>query len=138
MAKRSLGTKLKKGEVVIGSLTSISPPEKSADTVDITTLDSADGYKKFIQGMKDAGEVTVAGYYDSEDAGQTALDTAFESGAEETYTIEFPAAIGASFSFPGIVTNVKIGEANLDDPLGFEATLKVSGKPTLTVSPVVP
>ncbi len=133
-AKRTIGTTITKGGVNIGSLTKISSPEKSVDSVEVTTLDVADGYKRFIPGMKDGGEVTVSGYFDSADAGQSALDTAFEAGSEDTYVITFPATIGATFSFSAIITKYNAGEANLEDPLSFELTLKVVGKPTLAVT----
>lgn len=132
-AKKSIGTTLTKGVVVIGSLTNISPPEKSADTKEVTTLDVTDGYKRFIAGLKDGGEVTVKGYFDSSDAGQIALDTGFEAGTEDTFVIAFPATIGATFTFAAVITKFKVGEVDLENPLEFEATLKVSGKPDLAV-----
>jgi predicted secreted protein len=133
-AKRTLGTTISKGGVNIGSLTKISSPEKSTDNIEITTLDVTDGYKRFMPGLKDGGEVSVSGYFDSADAGQLALDTAFEAGSEDTYIINFPASIGATFTFNAIITKFNAGEANLEDPLSFELTLKVTGKPTLAVT----
>ena len=135
MAKRTIGTTLAKGGVNIGSLTKISPPERSTDSIDITTLDVVDGYKKFMPGLKDGGEVTVSGFFDSADVGQLALDTAFEAGSEDTYIITFPATIGATFTFAALVTKFAPGEVNTEDPLSFELTLKVSGKPILAVTP---
>lgn len=135
MAKRTLGTTLTKGGVTIGSLTKIAPPEKSADSIEVTTLDVVDGYKKFMPGLKDGGEVSVSGFFDSADAGQLSLDTAFEAGTEDTYIITFPATIGATFTFAAIVTKYTPGEVNTEDPLSFELTLKVCGKPTLAVTP---
>ena len=133
-AHRSNGTVLKQGAVVIGSLNKIKPPEKSADTIDVTTIDVVDGYKKFIAGFKDGGEVVVGGYFDHTDVGQLALDTAFDAGTESAYTITFPTSIGASYTFQGIVTKYAVGEANPDDALGFEVTIKVIGKPVLAAS----
>jgi len=133
-ANRTIGTTLSKGGVTIGSLTSISSPEKSTDAKEVTTLDVSDGYKRFLPGLKDGGEVTVKGYYDSADAGQAAIDAAFEAGIQDTYIITFPAAIGATFTFNGIITKYTPGEANLEDPMSFELTLKVSGKPTLALT----
>lgn len=135
MAKKALGTTISKGGTVIGYLKSISPVEKSADELDITTLDAIDGYKKFMQGAKDGGEVVLGGHYESADAGQAALDAAFDSGAEDTYIITYPATIGATYTFIGIVTGVSApGEANIDDPLEFEVTIKITGKPVLATT----
>jgi len=135
-AQKSNGTVFSQGAVVVGLLNKIKPPEKSADTIDVTTIDVVDGYKKFIAGFKDGGEVTVGGYFAFSDVGQLALDTAYEAGTEDTYTIKFPTSIGATYTFSGIVTKYAVGEANPDDALGFEATIKVAGKPVLAASGV--
>lgn len=134
MAKRTIGTTLAKGLVSIGSLTKITPPEKSTDSIDVTTLDVTDGYKRFIPGLKDGGEVTVSGFFDTEDDGQLALDATFEAGTEDTYVITFPASFGATFTFDAIITKFTVGEVNVEDPLTFELTLKVSGKPVLAIT----
>jgi predicted secreted protein len=130
MAKRSSGTTITKGGTLIGSLTSIKPPKKTKDSIDITTLDIADGYKKFMAGWKEGGEAEITGFYNASDAGQGALDTAFEDETEDTYIIAFPAAIGLTVTFTAIVTEAGPDEANLEDPLAFSAKLKVTGKPT--------
>ncbi|TGE31329.1 phage tail tube protein [Desulfosporosinus sp. Sb-LF] len=134
MANRTIGTTLKQGSVLIGSLTKIKPPEKSADSHDVTTLDVTDGYKRFIPGMKDGGEVTVSGFFDPDDAGQLAMETAVDAGTTDSYVITFPATFGATFTFSAFITKFTVGEVNLDDPLSFELTLKVSGKPVLAIT----
>lgn len=134
MAQKSLGTKLKKGTNVIAELTSISGLEVSADTIETTTLDSPDGYRTFIQGLKDAGEVSISGYFNpATGQGQAEMFADFESGAVTAYTIEFPAPLNAKWEFQAIVTGFSTG-AELEDNVSFEATLKVTGKPTLTVT----
>lgn len=134
-ARRGLGTTLSKNGTLIGGLSSISSPEKSVDTIDTTTLDITDGYKRFIPGLKDGGEVTVKGFFDTADAGQTSLDSAFENQSTDSYIITFPATIGATFQFNGIITKFTPGEANTEDPLSFELTIKVSGQPILATVP---
>ncbi|MHB8124646.1 MAG: phage tail tube protein [Desulfitobacteriaceae bacterium] len=132
MAKKATGTTISINGVLIGGLTSIKPPERTAETIDVTTLDGSSGYRDFIQGFKDGGEVEVTGFYDTSYTGQTNVDTAYENGTEDTYIIAFPVALGGTFTFTGIVTKlVGPGEANVDDPLGFSATFKVKGKPVL-------
>lgn len=132
MAERALGTKLKKGTVEIGELTSIGGLELSADTIEQTTL--SDTWRKFAQGLKDGGEVSLSGYFDPTQ--HEGLYADFESGEEATYTIEFPASLGANWEFSGIVIGYSTG-AELEDNISFEATIKVSGKPTLTIVPEV-
>ena len=133
MAKRALGTILQIGTgtpVTVAGLTSIGGLELSADTIDVTTLDSDGGYREFIAGFKDAGEVSLEGYLKL-DEGQQALYDLFESGETEDFTILFPNNMG-SWQFKGVVTGFSTS-ADLEDPLSFSATIQVSGKPTLTI-----
>lgn len=129
-AKAAMGTALKIGTYSVGELTSIGGLELSADTIDVTTLDSADGYREFIGGLKDAGEVALSGFLDATDTnGQKALLTNFNAGTAASYSIVFPTAISASWNFDGIVTAWATG-AELEDGVTFESTIKVTGKPT--------
>lgn len=130
MPEAALGTKLKIGANSIATLTSIGGLELSADTIDVTTLDS-DGYREFIQGLKDAGEVAISGFFNPADTnGQKALYDNFDSGALTAFSIVFPSNMGAEWGFNAIVTGFSTG-AEMEDAVTFEASLKVSGKPTL-------
>lgn len=134
---RAWGTKLSKGTdtpVVIGGLTHIGGIEITAETMDTTTLDSDGGYREFIAGFKDGGEVAVEGYFDpSEDSGQVALQDSLDAGTAEDYKITFPTTPKAEWAFKGVITGFKVGDADTDGTIGFGATIKVSGKPELTI-----
>lgn len=137
MATRSLGTVLKIGKdptiVKVGGLTEIGGIELSADTLDTTTLESDGGYREFIGGFKDAGEVSLSGYLEIDASnGQKKMYDAFETGDVQEFAIEFPENIGAKWAFKGVVTGFSTG-ASLEDLISFGATIKVSGKPTLTL-----
>lgn len=134
LAKRSVGTKLQIGLNYVAGLTSIGAPTRSAETLDTTTLDSDGGYRTFIGGFKDGGEVAISGFFEPGDAGQLAMDAAFESGNVTDFQIILPADLGASWSFKGVVTAFAGGNAELEDLIGFEATIKVSGKPVLATT----
>lgn len=134
MAVRALGTKLKMGTetpITIGGLTEIGGLQLSADTIDVTTLDSDGGYKEFIGGFKDAGEVSLSGFFDNTTGkGQAEMYAAFESGEVTDFVIEFPEALNTKWTFKGVVTGFETG-ATLEDPVSFSSTIKVSGKPIL-------
>lgn len=133
-ATRALGTILKKGDQKIGGLTSIGGIEITADTQDVTTLDSDGGYREFIGTFKDAGEVSLEGYFRPGDVGQMAMQTSLDNGQPEAYTIEFPTTPKATWAFDGVVTGFKVGDAETDGTITFGATIKVSGKPVLTTT----
>nr|WP_312578222.1 phage tail tube protein [Sedimentibacter sp.] len=138
MPKRALGTKISKGTttpVEIGGLTNIGGIEITADTIDVTTLDSDGGYKEFIGGFKDAGEVTLEGFFEPDTAeGQVAMQDALDGGLADDYKITFPTTPAAEWAFKGVVTGFKVGDAEVDGTIAFGATIKVSGKPTLAVT----
>lgn len=131
MAKHAgKGTTFSFGSTEVGSLTSIGGVSVSADTIDVSTLDNEGGYKEFVAGFKDGGEVSLSGYFDYSDAGQKALYAAFESGATTECIITFPTAMAAKWTFNGVVTAIETG-VELENAISFDCTIKVSGKPTL-------
>nr|DAE15370.1 MAG TPA: tail tube protein [Siphoviridae sp. ctdcr45] len=140
MAKsRSVGTKLliapKTGntDVEVGALSSVSGIDASADEVEVTDMGNTDGYREYLPGFKDGGEVSLSGYMDGEDEGQARLYELMESGDVVDCKIQFPAKIGKTWSFKAGVTKFTTS-ADVDDAITFEATLKVSGKPTLAAT----
>jgi hypothetical protein len=127
----SMGTTLKKGDVLIANLTSIDGVSVSSDTIETTNLSTEGGYRTFVTSLKDAGEVGLSGHFAYTD--HNGLLTDFESGAIDVYTIEFPdmaATNGTQWTFSAVVTAFSTS-VDLEDLIGFEATLKVSGRPTL-------
>lgn len=125
----AMGTQILKGTTAIGGLNSIGGLEMSADTIDTTTLDTTGGYRTFTGSFKDGGEVSLGGFFEKEHATMLAD---FESGTANAYTITF--SDGSSWNFSGVVTGFQTG-AELEDLVSFEATIKVSGQPTLTPAP---
>lgn len=127
----AMGTVIKKGTTAVASLTSIDGVSVSADTIESTTLDTVGGYRTFVNGLKDAGEVSVSGYFTY--SAHNTLLADFEAGTSNSYTIEFPdraTTKGTTWSFSGIVTAFGTS-ADLEDMVSFEATIKLTGKPTL-------
>lgn len=133
-AKIGYGTTLTRAGNAIAQITSITPPNLSADAIDVTAMDSSDGYREFIQGLRDGGEVGVEGkFYPGDTNGQVGLITDFNAGTLQEFVITFPTAMGATWTFNAIVTGFE-GDIPMDDGIGFSATLKVSGKPALGVT----
>jgi hypothetical protein len=131
MAKHAFGTRLKIGANHIAGLTSVSGIDLTADTIDVTTLESADTYREFIQGMRDGGEVSISGFFEPSDTnGQNQIYTLFNSGAVTSFSILFPSTLGAEWTFSGIVTQATTN-AEMEEAATFEATIKVTGKPSL-------
>lgn len=139
-AVRSLGTTLTKKktaseskDLLVADLTSIGEIGVESDEIDVTTLDSSGGYKEYIAGFKDAGEVSLAGIIKSEDAMEAMLALA-ESQSLEEWTIE--TVNGSTWVFDGFVKSFKEAEATVDGVRGFSASIRVSGAPEYTSSPI--
>ncbi len=127
----AMGTTIKKGTTAIAELTGIDGLSVSADTIETTTLDTTGGYRTFVNGLKDAGEVSITGHFNN--TAHSPFMTDFEAGTSTAYTIEFPdkaTTKGTQWTFTAVVTAFKTG-VEMEGLITIEATLKVSGKPTL-------
>lgn len=131
----AFGTKFNWDGKQVASLKNIGGVEFNVDTVDVTTHDSEGAFKEFIAGLIDAGDVSIAGFFDHEDTdGQLAMVADCAARAIKPATIIFPVSTGAQWDFNGLITNIKVGDTPTDDGIPFSATVKVSGKPTLTIT----
>lgn len=110
--------------VVIGSLTSIGEINPTADEVDVTTLDSTGGYREFVPGFKDSGEIALTGFH-KDDAGQKAARAAFNNGESGEFVLTFPD--DTTFTFDGFFKGYTVGSVEVDGAIGFGATIRVTG-----------
>lgn len=129
----SQGTTIKKSTgTAYAFLTSIDGLDIKANTIDTTALDTQGGYKTFVAGFKEVGDVALSGFFDFDSHG--AILTDLQAGTVAAYTIQFPARVGetkgASWTFSAVVVGFKT-KAGVDATISFDATLKVSGAPTL-------
>lgn len=130
MATQAQGTLLRftpsgGAQVAVGKLTSVGAIAPDSSVIDVTTLDSASGYREYMQGFRDAGEVTISGFHTAADAGQAALRAAFNTGASGAVEVEFPD--GTTVVFTAFVKSYSLGAAEVDGAVGFSAVLRLSG-----------
>ena len=133
MPQKAMGTTISctcnNASTLIGCLRSISEIKADSEAIDVTTLDAAGGYKVYAQGMKDLGEVTLEGFFEPSNAGQTALRSLYASGAATAFTVTFPDASAASFT--AFVKSYALGAASVDGAVGFTAVLRLTGGVTV-------
>ncbi len=88
----AVGTKLNigtgAGAVTVGGLTSIGGIEISAETIDVTALDNSTGYREKLPGFKEVSDLTVSGFLDGADSGQTQMYTLLNSQESTTFEIQ--------------------------------------------------
>lgn len=125
----------------VAEVTGITPPNISRETQDATHTESPGGYREFIAGLKDGGEVTTELNLVPDSASTALLLGLFDlegSAALTQCRIIFPdgdadaSPITASvWAFSAICTGLT-PEAPLAEKMAASATWKISGKPTLT------
>jgi hypothetical protein len=134
------------GGTVISGLTKITPPKPKWATEDITTLNNADSYRRFLKTLIEGGEIQIEGNWESADPGQIALAAAFNSAPIATYGQNFGFLLmlqtdvvggqtvsGDQWSYPScLVTDFVLGEAEVDKRVPFSATLKINAAPVFT------
>lgn len=104
---------------------------ESMDTIDVTSHDSADGFKEYIAGLGDGGELSLEGNFITGDAlGQIAFHTDMQAGTTKACFLLAPMSVGAALSFNAIAKGFN-PSFPYDSKIALSGSLKVSGKPTL-------
>lgn len=120
----------------IAELTSISGPSESMSPIDITNHDSPDAFREFVAGILDGGEVSIEGNFIKGDtAGQIAMHTDFQAGTMRAWIVKMPGWAGGNpqVAGNGYLTAFAISYP-FEDKVSFTATVKVTGKPVMTLS----
>jgi predicted secreted protein len=104
----------------------------SLDTIDVTAHDSPSGFREFIAGLADAGEVTIEMIFDPDNATQALLRTDLTSRTATTYTVTMSEpTTPQTWAFTGIVTAFE-PSAPVDGALTVSVTIKITGVVTVT------
>ena len=114
---------------VVKSLTSIGAISGEGEEIDVTTLDSPNGAKEYIQGAVDWGTQDIAG--NVTDADQVdKLRAVFDSKKTRDWEVVTPA--GNKLSYKAFIQNFEYGEKTVDGLDTFNFTLRISGDVTFT------
>lgn len=138
-ARIAYGTLLQFGDnssppqfTTLAEVNDITGPGMSRELPDATHMESPGGWREFIGGLKDAGEITVECNHLPENTTQdanTGVLALFASGERRTWRIVFPlGSPGVTWEMSAVVSAF---EPNfpIDDKMGLSVTLKVSGQP---------
>jgi len=129
----SVGTKFYRWDgsnwISIAEIIGIDGPNKTKDTIEVTTLLSTDRYKEFLGELKDGG--TVALDMNFSNATYDIMSTDFEDNDTNNYAIVFIDTDRSAFELVGILTELGLGTA-VGDKVSAPVTIKVTGKPTLS------
>jgi hypothetical protein len=118
----------------VGELVKVSGVTKTRDQIESTNFASANGYKTFVNGMRDGGTIRIETHFDPADAGQVAIDTAFEAESTVAIVITMPTAFGTTWTATANVAGVGIGDVDRDGLVPFFGEFKITGKPALGIT----
>lgn len=113
----------------IAEINSIAGPGMTRDTIDVTNLDSTGGYREFITGFRDGGEVTLEMNFTLDGYNQMKDD--FEDDDTHDYQIVLPDTGETTLEFAALVTSLPLSVPT-DDKITISITLKVTGQVTLS------
>lgn len=125
----------------IGQVKDIGGPSISRGTIDVTDHDSTSGYREFLAGLPDAGELSFAIGWDPastvhDDAAGTGLigDFLDDHCTMTTWQLTLnTCASTAIWTFAGFLTGFS-PSVPVEGELTADVTVKVSGVPSLTVT----
>ena len=132
-----LGVALRRGDgggpevfTKIAQLTAVNWGGRALDPVDSTTMDVTDGYRTFIGGLLNGGQLSIEGVYDEADAGHAGLQSDMDAKTVRNFELALPAPVSKTFTIAALITSLD-KNAPLDGLVTFSATMQVSGKPTV-------
>lgn len=130
---------------LLGERTQIGGPTLSRETPDVTHMDSPGGWREFLGGLKDGGEVTVEGNWVPEDEtlnSETGVLSEFGKATRTVWRLTFPstsdfvtpspATPRPYWQFEAIMTGFETNEP-VDDKMTYSATFKISGEPIMFI-----
>ena len=115
--------------VAIAEVNSITGPGMTRAFIDVTSLDSTGGYREFIGGFRDAGQVVCNMNFTLDGYAQMKID--FQSDDAVNYQIVLPDTGATTLAFAAFVTDLPL-TITPDDKVTCDVTLKITGEVTLT------
>jgi predicted secreted protein len=113
--------------LVLAHLQSIGEQSTESEEVDVTTLDSPNRAKEFIQGAKDPGSIDVVAN-NCFDGQVEKLQAVFDAGTVRSWIETYPDS-GGTLSFTAYISSFTFGEATTDGLITANFTLRLTGKP---------
>ena len=101
-------------------------------TIDITTLDNEDDFKRYITGLADGAEIEITGIWTGSSAQQELVSNVGQNAQFKLTVGNSPTQL--TFQADVLITNFKVTDITVEGVLGFSCTMKINSKPTYTVS----
>lgn len=126
-ASKGFGSQLGYGATPtkVGQVRDVSLGGIEWDSIDITSLDSDDGFREFIAGLADAGDIEFDLIFK-----KTVFTTLYtKGGVSDSWTWTF--SDGSKLVFNGFISSFGI-EVPFEEEISQKIKIKISGKPVFT------
>ena len=131
-----VGTSFKRGDATssesfdaIAEVNSITGPGMTRAFIDVTSLDSTGGYREYIGGFRDGGDVVLNMNFTRDNFITFLAD--FDDDDSHNYQIVFPDTGETTIDFVGVVTDLPV-TVPTDDKVTMDVTIRVTGQPTIS------
>ena len=113
-----------------GCIRSITPPNMSAESIEITCHNASSNIRKYMAGLVDLGSMSASIVYDADDV--ESLYGYLTAGTSQTVIITIPVSTPAeTITFSGFLTGLNIEASNGSDVI-VSVTLKLDGEQEVT------
>lgn len=123
------GAVLKRGVTAIAEVLNITGPSLTRDLIDVTHLGSSGGYREYVGGYREGGELTFTINFIF--TGYNNLKTDFDSDSSGSYSVILPDAGNTTLSFSGYVTSMPLS-IEPDNAVTADITIKITGEVSLS------
>ena len=133
MLFRSDGATPTEAFTTIPGVQSFDGPGRTGDTVDVTSHSSSGGYREYIGGLRDGGEISATYNVIFGDTTQLALESAFGSDTTTNWRVVYPMSPDEEYyEFAGFVTDTTPSNP-IDAQVTKQLTIKITGPVTRVV-----
>lgn len=117
----------------VAQVSNISGPSMQMDTIDVTTHDSSGGFREFVEGLVDPGEVTFDLVYDPDAAthANSSGGVVYElhQRTKKAWSLDFTDSTATVVKFQGFVTSFE-PSMSVDGAMTASLTIKITGELT--------
>jgi predicted secreted protein len=120
----------------VAEVTDISGPNITRDSIEVTSYDSADGWRERLPGFRDGDSITVQANWLPNDVtqdGSTGLWAQFNDDENHNFQLVTPTAVGITISFTGHLTGFSL-TLPLEEQGQVEFPIAISGKVTIAAT----
>lgn len=125
MAIEGFGTTVTLNSAAVAELLSVTGPTFAGETIDVTHMESTEGFREKIAGLVDAGQLELELQYTK------AQYNTIQALMRQTIPFEVTLPDDSTFEGEGHITALGVA-VPLDDKITQTVTLDITGKPTFT------